>query len=170
MTLTLDSPAQAEARRGALRRLWDAPVRMHLLGLALVLLAMVPVVGTNASFSSDEGAGIIQGRSLAAGDGWIVEHPMPQVDPEGAMYPLISSERGSKGSAPLAKHPVYSLLLAGASRLVGVAGMMLLSVAGTVAAAGLAAALAARLDPVLPRATVWVVGLASPLFFDSFLI
>ena len=170
MTLTLDPPGQAEARRGALRRLWDAPVHMHLLGLALVLLVAVPVVGTNASFSSDEGAGIIQGRSLAAGDGWIVEHRMPEVDPEGTMYPLISSERGSKGWAPLAKHPVYSLLLAGGSRLVGVAGMMLLSVAGTVAAAGLAAALATRLDPALPRATVWVVGLASPLFFDSFLI
>ena len=170
MTLTLDPPAPAEARPGALRRLWDAPVRMHLLGLALVLLVAVPIVGTNASFSSDEGAGIIQGRSLASGDGWIVDHPMPEVDPEGTMYPLISSERGSKGWAPLAKHPVYSLLLAGAWRVAGVAGMVLLSVAGTVAAAGVAAALATRLDPVLSRVTVWAVGLASPLFFDSFLI
>jgi hypothetical protein len=170
VTLTVDRVAPVEVRRSLVRRLWDAPVRIHLLGLALVLLAVVPVVGTNASFSSDEGAAIIQARSLASGEGWIVPHPMPQVDPEGAMYPLVSSERGSKGWAPLAKHPVYSLLVAGAWRLAGVPGMVLLSVAGTVAAAGFAAALARRLDPVLSRATVWVVGLASPLFFDSFLI
>lgn len=162
--------APAENRRSVRRRLWDAPPWAHLLGLALVLLAMVPVVGTNASFSSDEGAAIIQARSLASGDGWIVPHPMPEVDPEGRMYPLVSAERGSNGFVPLAKHPVSSLLLAGAGWLAGVPGMVLLSVAGTVAAAGLAAALAARLDPVLSRATVWVVGLASPLFFDSFLV
>lgn len=170
MTLTVDRPAPTVEQRGLGRRLWDAPLRFHLLGLALVLLVAVPIVGTDASFSSDEGAAIIQGRSLASGQGWIVEHPMPEVDPDGRMYPLISAERGSKGWAPLAKHPAYSLLLAGASRLAGVAGMVLLSVAGTVAAAGLAAALAARLDPVLSRATLWVVGLASPLFFDGFLI
>lgn len=170
MTLTVDRLAPVEGRRSFVRRLWDAPVRLHLLGLALVFLAMVPVVGTNASFNSDEGAAILQARSLASGDGWIVPHPMPEVDPEGKMYPLVSAERGSNGWAPLAKHPVYSLLVAGASRLAGVTGMVLLSVAGTVAAAGLAAALAARLDPVLSRVTVWVVGLASPLFFDSFLI
>ena len=170
MTILVDRPAPAENRRSVRRRLWDAPPWAHLLGLTLVLLAMVPVVGTNASFSSDEGAAIIQARSLASGDGWTVPHPMPEVDPEGRMYPLVSAERGSKGWAPLAKHPVYSLLLAAAGWMAGVTGMVLLSVAGTVAAAGLAAALAARLDPVLSRATIWVVGLASPLFFDSFLV
>lgn len=170
MTLVVDRLAPAETRRSIGRRLWDAPPWAHLLGLALVLLALVPVVGTDASFSSDEGAAIIQGRSLASGDGWIVPHPMPEVDPEGRMYPLVSAERGSNGFAPLAKHPVYSVLVAGAGWLAGVTGMVLLSVAGTVGAAGLAAALAARVDPVLSRATIWVVGLASPLFFDSFLI
>jgi hypothetical protein len=170
VTLTVDRLAPVEVRRTFVRRLWDAPVRIHLLGLALVLLAMVPVIGTGASFNSDEGAAIIQARSLASGDGWIVAHPMPEVDPEGKMYPLINAERGSNGFAPLAKHPVYSSLVAGAWRMAGVTGMVLLSVAGTIAAAGLAAALAGRLDPVLSRATVWVVGVASPLFFDSYLI
>ena len=170
MTLTVDRFTPVELRRSMVRRLWDAPLGFHLLGLALVLLVMVPVVGTDASFNSDEGAAIIQARSLGSGDGWIVPHPMPEVDPEGKMYPLISAERGSNGFAPLAKHPVYSSLVAGAWRLAGVPGMVLLSVAGTVAAAGLAAALARGLNPVLSRATVWVVGLASPLFFDSFLI
>jgi hypothetical protein len=170
MTLTVRRMPPAVGRRSLGRRLWAAPPRVHLVGLALVLLAMVPIVGTHASYSSDEGAAVIQGRSLAAGNGWIVPHPMPEVDPDGGMYPLINSERGARGFTPLAKHPAYALLVAGGYWLAGVAGMMLLSVAGTVAAAGLAAALANRLDPALSRWTIWVVGLASPLFFDGFLI
>ncbi len=46
---------------------------------------------------------------------------------------------------------------------------MLLSLAGTVIAAGLAAALAGRLDCSLVRLTLWVVGLVSPMLFDGFL-
>lgn len=71
---------------------------------------------------------------------------------------------------PFAKHPAYALLLAGAHRLGGVAAMVLLSVAGVVAAAALAGALVARFDPVLRRPAIWTVGLASPLFFDGFLV
>ena len=80
-----------------------------------------------------------------------------------------TSERGATGRA-LAKHPLYPVLLAAADRLGGVTGMVLLSLAGTVAAAGLAAVLARRLDPALVRPDLWMVGLASPLLFDGFLV
>lgn len=151
-------------------RLWDLPVRAHLAALALVLLALVPFVGTSSSFSADEGAAIVQARSLSEGRGWIVEHPLPAADPEGVNYPLELSERGPDGRAPFGKHPLYALLLAGADRIGGVTAMVLLSLAGTVAAAGLASALARRLDPSLARTSVWVVGLASPLLFDGYLL
>lgn len=172
MTLVADRPAaEAESPQPpALRRLWDAPLWAHLVALAVVLLALVPVVGTGASLSADEGAAIVQAQSLARGDGWIVEHPAPDLDPTGAHYPLELSEQGTKGHAPFAKHPVYALALAGADWVGGSAAMVLLSLAGTVAAAGFAAALARRIDPSLSRATVWVVGLASPLLFDGFLV
>ena len=62
------------------------------------------------------------------------------------------------------------MLLALADRAGGVAAMVLLSLAGTLAAAALAAALARRIDPALARPTVWVVGLASPLLFDGYLV
>ena len=163
-------PAAVARSKAIARRLWGARVGWHLLALAIVLLALVPVVGTSSSFSSDEGAGIIQARSLASGDGWIVRPPMPAVDPEGEWYPLISAEQGTKGFAPLAKHPAYSVLLAAGYRAGGVPAMVALSVLGTVAAAGFAAAIARRLDPVLARPCLWVVGLVSPLFFDSFLV
>lgn len=146
------------------------PLWAHLAALAVVLVALMAVIGTSASFSADEGAAIVQARSLAAGRGWVVEHPVPEVDPTGAAYPLELSGRGPNGTAPFVKHPLYAVLLAAADRFGGVAGMVLLSILGTVAAAGLAGLLAARLDPALARPTVWVVGLGSPLLFDGYLV
>jgi hypothetical protein len=172
VTLLADAPAsiRAGSRDGRpWRRAWGLPVWAHLLALGAVLLLLVPVVGTSQAFLADEGAAMIQARSLAAGDGWIVEHPLPEVDPEGVWYPIPSAEHGDRGAAPLGKHPAYPLLAAAATRLGGVTGVMLLSLAGTVAAAGLAAALAGRIDRGLVRPTLWVVGLASPMLFDGYL-
>jgi hypothetical protein len=138
--------------------------------LGLVLVALVPLVGTGASFSADEGAAIVQARHLSRGQGWVVGHPVPGADPTGRNYPLELSTRGPRGTAPFVKHPLYALLLAGADRLGGVTAMVLLSVAGTVAAAVLAAALAGRLRPGLARPSLWAVGLASPLLFDGYLV
>jgi hypothetical protein len=153
-----------------------APVRRrpgfasHVAALAVVLLALVPVVGTGASFSADEGAVVAQAQSLSRGDGWIVEHPVPAADPTGMNYPLENSDQGSYGVAPYAKHPLYPLLLAGADRLGGVTGMVVLSLAGAIAAAAMAGLLARRLDPALDRPVLWIVGLSSPLLFDGFLV
>lgn len=152
------------------RRLWRAPVAAHATVLAVILLALIPVVGTGVSFSADEGAAIIQARSLARGDGWLVDHPVPEADADGRNYPLELSARGPRGTAPFAKHPLYPLLLAGADRVGGTAAMVLLSLAGTVAAAALAAALAARIDPTLARPSLWAVGVGSPLLFDGYLV
>lgn len=173
MTAPTLAPAVTLPPRNAvrrLRRLWCLPLRAHLAALAVVLLAVMPLIGTASSFSADEGAAIVQARSLARGDGWIVSHPVPEADPTGAAYPLELSERGAKGTAPFAKHPLYALLLAGADRAAGMTGMVLFSVLGTVAAAGLAALLARRLDPAIARPTLWAVGVASPLFFDGYLV
>jgi len=136
----------------------------------MVVLALVPLIGTGSSFSADEGAAIVQAKSLDRGDGWIVEHPFPAVDPTNVNYPLENSERGARGISPYAKHPLYPLVLAGAHRLAGVPGMVLVSLVGTLCAAALAALIARRLDEALVRPTVWVVGLASPLLFDGYVV
>lgn len=142
----------------------------HLVVLAVVLVCLLAVVGTSSSFSADEGAAVAQATSLSEGRGWMVPHPAPELDPGGVNYPLEFSERGPRGWAPYAKHPLYPLLLAGAHRLGGVTAMVLLSMAGTLAAAALAGALARRLDPALARPAIWVTGLASPLLFDGYLL
>ena len=113
MTLVFHPRAGAATRW---RRAWDLPPRVHLAAMAAVVLALVPLVGTGASFSADEGAAIVQARSLSEGQGWIVEHPLPEVDPDDRHYPLELSARGPDGTAPFAKHPLYALLLAGAVR------------------------------------------------------
>lgn len=151
-------------------RLWRLPLVVHAGVLALVLVGLLAWVGVATSSTSDEGLAIVQARSLASGHGWIVDHPLPSVDPAGAYYPLEKADRGPNGFAPLAKHPLYPLLLAAADRLGGVDAMVLLSLAGVVVAAGLSGVLAARLDPNLARPSLWVVGLASPLTHDGFLV
>ena len=165
MTLLGDPGVEADGRRTRPLPLWA-----HVAALAVVLLALVPVIGTSASFSTDEGGAIVQARSLSRGDGWVVEHPLPEVDPEGRHYPLEVSNRGPRGFVPFGKHPLYVLVLAGADRVGGVTAMVLLSLAGTVAAAALSGLLARRMDASLARPAVWVVGLGSPLLFDGFLV
>ena len=155
---------------GVLRRVWAAPLWAHVLVLAIGLLALVPVVGTSSSFSPDEPVAITQARSLAEGGGWIVEHPFPEVDPEGRFYPLAGSSQGADGQAPFAKHPVYPIMLAAAEPVGGLAAMMVLSVLATVAAAALAALLAREVTGGLERPVLWAVGVASPLFFDAYLV
>src|SRR3954465_6534237 len=123
--MTLVADPVAPPRR---RRLWDAPLRAHVAALAVVLLALMPLIGTGSSFSADEGAAAVQARSLSRGDGWIVAHPVPDVDPTGVNYPLELSERGPDGFAPFGKHPLYALLLAAADRAGGTSAMVLLSV------------------------------------------
>lgn len=167
--MTLVERAERAAPRIDGRR-QPAPLWAHVAALGLVLVALIPLIGTAASFSADEGAAIIQAKSLAAGDGWIVEHPVPSVGRETPSYPLELSDEGANGVAPFAKHPFYAVSLAAADRLAGVTGMVALSVLGTLAAAVLAAALARRLDPTLAKSTLWVVGLGSPLLFDSYLV
>ena len=155
---------------GVLRRVWGAPFWAHVLVLAIGLLALVPVIGTSSSFSPDEPVAITQARSLAEGGGWIVEHPFPEVDPDGQFYPLAGSSNGEHGAAPFAKHPVYPLMLAALEPVGDLAAMMVLSVLATVAAAALAALLAKELTGGLQRPVLWAVGVASPLFFDAYLV
>lgn len=153
-----------------MRRVWGAPLWAHVVTLGVLLLALVPVVGTSATFSPDEGLVLVQARSLAEGGGWVVEHPLPEIDAENRFYTFPGSSQGTDGMAPFAKHPVYPLVLAGLDRIGGVAAMMALSVLGTLAAAAAAALLARDVAGGLERPVLWAVGVGSPLFFDGYIL
>ncbi|HZU73350.1 MAG TPA: hypothetical protein VE990_11335 [Acidimicrobiales bacterium] len=166
-----DRPPATAARQapGWLGRAWGAPLAVHALVLLLIMAGVAALIGTGASFTDDEGAGILQARAIEAGH-WTMADPLPKADPTGAAYPVNLPSRGTKGTAPLAKHLLYFVLLAALDRLFGPPGMVGLSIAGTVAAALLAARLAREFGSGLERPAFWVVGLASPLFFDGFLV
>ncbi len=151
-------------------RVWAAPLPAHVVALGLLLLALVPLVGTSASFSPDEGVAIIQARSLQDGGGWVVEHPFASIDPDDRFYPLSGSSQGDEGQAPFAKHPVYPLVLTALDRLGGTPAMVVLSVLATVAAAALGALVARTAAGGLERPVLWVIGLGSPLLFDAYLL
>ena len=102
-----------------MKRLWDTPLWAHAAALAIVLLALSAVVGTDDSFSADEGAAVVQARTLARDGTWIRPHPLPAVDPPARMYPLENSGVGPDGHAPFVRHPLYALLLAGVDRAGG---------------------------------------------------
>jgi hypothetical protein len=155
---------------GLVQRVLRAPLAAHAAVLAVLLLALMPLVGTTSQFLSDEGAAIAQAVRLERGDGWTMPNPFPAADPEGDAFPINLSQRSGDKFAPFAKHPLYPVMLAAADRVGGRAGMVVLSIVGTVAAALLSAMLARRIDPDLAVPALWVVGVASPLLFDGYLV
>ncbi|HEY4377797.1 MAG TPA: hypothetical protein VGM93_11595 [Acidimicrobiales bacterium] len=136
----------------------------------MALVALTLMVGSHGRYTEDEGAAATTARSLVAGHGWLTPDPVPAADPTGTNYPLVQSDWGTKGTSAYAKHPTYAGLLAVADRAAGVSGMVGLSVAGTALAALASALLARRIDPRLAAPTLWLVGLGSPLLFDSQLL
>jgi hypothetical protein len=144
-----------------------ARLLLHVLGLAVVLLVGAVFVGPGA-FSADEGAAISQARLLAAGDGWILDHPFAEVDPSGDAYPMELSVTGDKGAAPFAKHPVYASALWAGEAADGWYADVAWSLLGTLLAAWFAARIVARFDPRLQAVTLWFVGIGTPLLFYGY--
>lgn len=142
---------------------------LHATVLLLLLLVVLPVVRWRGVFTSDEGAGIAQAKALSDGS-FGIPHPFPAADPSGFEFPYRSAGEGEDGFSPLPKRFTYSGLLSVADRVGGVPAMIVLSIAGTVIAALLTAHLASQVDPSLGVPAFWLVGLASPLFIDGFLV
>lgn len=162
--------AEADARPGRLARLWGAPLWAHVVVLGAVLVLGFALTRPGVAYTSDEGAAILQARLLDQTGDWYYRYPLASIDPEDAARPFVRADQGEKGVAPYAKHPLYPLLLVAADRVGGSTAMGLLSVAGTLGAAGCAALLARRFGRGLERPVLWVVGVGSPLLFDSWLV
>lgn len=144
---------------------------MHAVALALVLVAAMPIVG-RGFFSADEGVAVAQAHLLSSGQGWTMSNPFPAADPSGDAFPLELVQRRGDAYAPFAKHPLYAILLAGADKVAGRNAMVALSMFGTWCAALVGALIARQLDDRrgVTLATLWLIGLVSPLFFDSYVL
>ena len=145
---------------------------MHVGLLAIALFVVFAVVQPHQPSISDEGAALAQVDALNSGRGWLMPHPFPALTTVGAAFPIDLSLRrtGTDDYAPLAKHPLYAMLLAGPYRVAGVPATIAVSVLGTLAAAVAAALIARRIDGRADRVALWLTGAATPLFYDGYLL
>ncbi|HET8931743.1 MAG TPA: hypothetical protein VFN21_13865 [Acidimicrobiales bacterium] len=149
---------------------WTRSVWVHSFVLLGLLVALVPIIGLRGQTLNDEGAAMAQVQLLNQHHTWFMPNPFPEADPDGSAFPLDRSTQGEHGFAPLIKHPAYPVLLAGADRLGGRFGIVVLGILGTVMAAVSAALIAREIRPELALPTFWITGLFSPLFFDAFIV
>lgn len=153
------------ARSSGNRQLWH-----HALALGVLLAVIALVIGTSSAFVTDESFVVIQLDRIEDTGRWTMPHPLPEVDPEGAAFPLHNATRYRDGYTLYGKHPLLIYLYLPIHRAFGLAGLVALSILGTIGAAVGGAALAERIRHGSGPLALWMVGAASPLFFDSFLI
>lgn len=142
----------------------------HALCLAVTLCALQPIVGFHGFFVNDEGAALAQVELLSVHETWFMANPFPSADPEGRSYPFDRAIQTDHGFAPLLKQPLYPLVLTIGERVGGRWGIALLGVLATTCAAVGAGSIGRALRPGIERWCLWVTGLSSPLFFDSFVL
>jgi hypothetical protein len=153
-----------------LTRLWRRSLAWHAAALfGLLLLALLLTLPDQLAHA-DEGVAQAQAQLLADGDGWSTPHALAAADPDARAFPLGGSTQreGTDEFVPFSKHPVYPVLLAPFVAVFGIPGGALLSVLGTVAAAVATALLAGRQAPSLARPALWSFGMATPMWFNSF--
>ena len=154
----------------ALDRALRAPLWAHALGLFAVLLALVPLSHVDTVFFADEGSALAQAQQLADGDGWKRPLSFPAADPDSQTFPLFAGDVSGNELAPLGHHAVYAAAVEPWYAVGGAAGAVVLSVVALVLAAYLSGRIAGRVRPRLEVPALWAVGVASPLFFDGYLI
>ena len=168
MTTIIDTrPPIVEA--GPVRRAWAAPLWAHAAVLAVLLLALFPLMRPTSAFTSDEGAYALQVEALENGS-WVYDYRAAPLDPEGRAFPIVLSDSGPKGSFTYVKHPAYPLLLQASSRLVGrTLGLHLFGLLGVIGAAVASWLLAGQLDARLRRPAFWLAA-GGPVLVSGFLI
>lgn len=157
--------AEAIVRGGrTLRGLW-----LHALALAVVLVALVPIVTNGHGLMSDEGVYLAQARELSHGS-WSAERTHRDIDPGGAFTPVTDGGVVGDRVVHYVKHPAFPLVLTPAYRLAGTTGAVLVSVFGAWCAALVAAFIARRIRPEHGPWALWLAGIGSPLLFDAYIV
>ena len=94
-----------------------------------MLLSVLPFVGMRGLYINDEGAALAQAAQLRDHGTWFRPNDFADADPSGRWYPLDRATRTEHGFAPLLRHPLYPVLLAGASSVGGRVGVAVLGMA-----------------------------------------
>ena len=146
-----------------------APLWAHAAVLAVVLLAVFPLMRPTSAFTSDEGAYALQVAALERGS-WEYDYRASGLDPEGRSFPIVLSDSGPEGYYTYVKHPAYPLVLRASSSVLGQAlGLHLFNLLGVVGAGVAAWLLAGELDARLRRPAFWLAA-GGPVLVNGFLL
>lgn len=154
---TIPSPPKAR------RPLWQ-----HVVALTLIVVGLVWFIDNGAVGNADEGAMLAQAHLLNDRGEWGTDYWAQQLDPSGTWFPVELSDRAGDRFFPYVKRPAYPTLVATLYEAGGLPLVLVAHALGTVATALAAALLAKRMAGGLVVPTLWIAGLASPLFFDSY--
>ena len=114
-----------------LRRFAAMPLARHVVVLAVVLFAALPLMHRGSMVSADEGAVLSQIWILEHRGGWGAENPAAAIDPSGEWFGIDIVESADGRYFPYAKHPLYPVLALGAFRVAGLPAVVALSTLGT---------------------------------------
>lgn len=170
MTISDRGKTRTDRAHGRFSALVRRPLWQHGALLLALLAGVAGVIGTDSAFVTDESFVVIQLDTIEETGGWSLQHPFPNVDPGGSAFPLHGASRFEQGWTLYGKHPLLIYAYLPIHKLFGIAGLVAVSLAGTVGAALGAGAIANRLLPGSGMPALWLVGAGSPLFFDAFLV
>lgn len=156
-------PAPGPSRR----RRW-----VHALALLVLLVGIGLALDNGYPAISDEGAVLaeldhLSTRPVFEPGSWRIERPFADLDTDATYTPLENSDLSGEHFLPYAKHAAYPTLLLPAYRALGHHGAVLVSACAVWIAALAAAAITRRLRPDLQLWSLWLLGLGSPLLFDT---
>lgn len=142
---------------------------LHALALLLVLCALVPLIDNGTFAIPDEGLYAAQADNLARGS-WSQPRPTAAIDEHGNWFVLSGSIIIGSEAIPYVRRPLYPFVASPFWSVGGVAGVLVLSVLGTWAAACASAAIGCTFDRRTAIPALWLVGLGTPLLFDAYLL
>jgi hypothetical protein len=169
--VSLDEPTSVSRSSvgGLARSWWARGLGAHLALLLIVLVALVPLMRIDTSFTSDDGAYGLQVKALEQG-GWALLPLSAGIDPE-LRFPPWDGVLVDDGIVPYDRHPAHPLVLQAASRLAGgINGALLVTgIGGVLLAAAGAWYLGREIRPGSQRLAFWLAGL-SPLALHAYVL
>jgi len=155
------SPAPSTRRTGP-------RLAAHVAALAVVLIALLPLLSPRGAFSSDDGAYALQVKALADGT-WRYDYKAAPLDPTGDAFPIYNAGRNGPAFFPYIQHPAYPLLLRAAVVATGdTLGLHLWQLLGVLGVAVAAWLLAGEIEPRLRPASLWLAA-AGPALANGYL-
>jgi len=146
------------------------PFVVHVVAVSITLLILLPIVHPGGTWTSDEGAIRAQVEFLQDGGSWSAERPFADLDPEGVTSPIHASTVDGDRYSPYTKHPLLPTLLGPFRSFLDDWALVLPALLGTIVAATVGATIAGLIDRRVRVLSLWVLAIASPLFFYGYTV